>query len=147
MLTYLSNKSQIIPLTMATRSSAKLLHSKSYAETRNHADTHTHAGWWWLYCAEIAHIWALTWSSEEKCLFSNMIRVQSHHLRLPKVTAISTRWKKMMKNCWERGEGVMPQPFFFLLAAKQFSCWSYYWHMFFSVSESTGSADLEVERA
>lgn len=36
MLTYLSNKSQIIPLTMATRSSAKLLHSKSYAETQKH---------------------------------------------------------------------------------------------------------------
>lgn len=31
MLTYLSNESRIIPLTMATRSSAKLLHSKSYA--------------------------------------------------------------------------------------------------------------------
>lgn len=34
MLTYLSNESRIIPLTMATRSSAKLLHSKSYAGGR-----------------------------------------------------------------------------------------------------------------
>lgn len=39
MLTYLSNESRIIPLTMATRSSAKLLHSKSYAGgPRRHAE-------------------------------------------------------------------------------------------------------------
>lgn len=34
MLTYLSSKSQIIPITMAGRSSSKLFHSKSYASRR-----------------------------------------------------------------------------------------------------------------
>lgn len=42
MLTYLSSKSQIIPLTMASCSSVKLLHSKSYAGVCAYTHMHTH---------------------------------------------------------------------------------------------------------
>lgn len=70
MLTYLSNKSQIIPLTMATRSSAKLLHSKSYAETQKHGGGHQYII---FYCAKIV----LLLSSHLE--LRGVTPVQSHH--------------------------------------------------------------------
>lgn len=85
MLTYLSNKSQIIPLTMATRSSAKLLHSKSYAETQKHG-----GGISILYFTvqRLYSFWALIWSSEEW----HQCRVT---ISLPRVTARSVSgWRK-----------------------------------------------------
>lgn len=168
---------------MATRSSAKLLHSKSYAEThtyprtcRSGSPTHRFQG-----AIRILHgnrtsfelsLGAFKLNSQKGCLVWNVTPVQSHPVatslgpRLQPQTEDPSLWKdtsgwKEKKLQWkqvkkkkrrrregdqERGESETPLLFSSLLT-KQLSSWLFYWHMFFSVSGSTGSADLEMWRA
>lgn len=121
---------------MATRSSAKLLHSKSYAETRKHAETSLRlrrtkkisgGGINILYFTvqRLYSFWALIWSSEKW----HQCRVT---ISLPKVTASlrfeetrvgggrRTQVKARGGDRWARRKSDTTCIF---LPAQQFSCW------------------------
>lgn len=105
--------------------------------------------------------WGLIWSSEERGLVWKKIQSEFATISLPKVTARSeifpSHWKKTrvggrrrtpvkaQKEAGEWRERATPLAFS-ALPSDSAVCF-FYWHIFFSVSGSTGSADLEMERA